>query len=92
MLLSVKPCCTDTNCDADVRIGKVENSAPTDQDDRAGCPPFFACNGCVGFVPGKPLAYALFFFPEPILKHNSVYVQPLAEDVTLAIWQPPQIG
>jgi len=91
MLLSVKPCCTDANCAGDAAIAKTQNKPGTEKT-CTGCSPFFACGSCAGFVISKPVSYAVLSFGDVILKHAAVYQHPFIEDVTLSIWQPPQIG
>ncbi|MEB0260258.1 MULTISPECIES: DUF6660 family protein [unclassified Mucilaginibacter] len=89
VFLSVKPCCTDSNCDAAV---KTEKNSTSKAKDCAGCSPFFSCGTCAGFTITKTTAITLPVNPVNAIQTYPVYQQPNIKDVVLAIWQPPQLG
>jgi hypothetical protein len=93
LLLTTKPCCADTDCGN--KILSVKNisaqSSPKEKDCQ-GCSPFFACGSCSGFTITKPHVHTLAAISIIIAKPATVYNQPYTEDVTLSIWQPPQLG
>ncbi|MFD2147885.1 DUF6660 family protein [Mucilaginibacter antarcticus] len=91
LLLTVKPCCAD-NCADETSISKTEqNSTSPTEKECAGCSPFFACGTCVGFVVHKLVQLTFIAQPE-VVTHVSSYKQPLLKEITLSIWQPPQLS
>ncbi|MFD0766780.1 DUF6660 family protein [Mucilaginibacter lutimaris] len=89
VLLSVKPCCTDSNCDA---AAKKELPGKAKANDCGGCSPFFSCGTCAGFTINKTTAIILAVNPIKAARAYPVYRQPNVKDVVLAIWQPPKLG
>ncbi|WP_396788388.1 DUF6660 family protein [Mucilaginibacter phyllosphaerae] len=89
IFLSVKPCCTDSDCDAVVRTGQAGKAK---KQDCAGCSPFFSCGACAGFTITKTVIITLLLSPVKTGTMYPAYQQPDVKDVVLSIWQPPQLG
>jgi hypothetical protein len=89
ILLSVKPCCTDSDCDA---VVKAERTGKTKTKDCAGCSPFFSCGVCVGFTVAKAVNAQLLSIPSRTKQIYLPYQQPDVQEISLSIWQPPQLG
>ncbi|WP_354432042.1 MULTISPECIES: DUF6660 family protein [unclassified Mucilaginibacter] len=87
--LSVKPCCTDSDCDTGV---KTEQGAASNAKDCAGCSPFFSCGTCAGFTVAKTATITLPANSAKLMQSYPAYQQPNVKDVVLAIWQPPKLG
>ena len=89
VILSVKPCCTDSDCDAVVKTGQAGKSKAKDC---AGCSPFFSCGTCAGFTITKAVSAQLLVIPAKIMQAYAPYQQPDVKEIALSIWQPPQLG
>jgi hypothetical protein len=89
ILLSVKPCCTDSDCDA---LVKTERGVDSKSKDCAGCSPFFSCGTCAGFTVTKAVSAQLLVFPAKSKQAYAPYQQPDVKKIALSIWQPPQLG
>jgi hypothetical protein len=93
VMLSAMPCCTDTDCQIKA-TAKKELAGKSSQKEKAcqGCSPFFTCGTCMGFILSKPFTPNLKPIAETPEKMFVVYQQPYVQQVSLSIWQPPQIG
>jgi hypothetical protein len=89
IILSVKPCCTDSDCDA---VVKTEQAGQTKAKDCAGCSPFFSCGTCAGFTVAKAASAQLLVIPAKTRQTYAPYQQPDVKEISQAIWQPPQLG
>ncbi|RYU91433.1 hypothetical protein EWM62_05690 [Mucilaginibacter terrigena] len=89
VFLSVKPCCTDSDCDA---IVKTEQGGNNKAKDCAGCSPFFSCGTCAGFTVTQTITANLLISPAKTRPTFTPYHQPDVKEITLSIWQPPQLG
>ncbi|MCS3733583.1 hypothetical protein [Mucilaginibacter dorajii] len=89
IMLSAKPCCADNDCRLKQADKKEQGSK---EKDCAGCSPFFICGACVGFVVAKPVALHIKRVAETPEKTHFFYQLPFVKQVSLAIWQPPQLG
>ncbi|QHS56645.1 hypothetical protein GWR56_14245 [Mucilaginibacter sp. 14171R-50] len=87
--LAVKPCCTDSDCDA---IAKTEQAAKSKAKSCAGCSPFFSCGTCAGFTVTKPVSATLLFFAARAAQVYTPYQQPEVKEISSSIWQPPKLG
>jgi Na+/H+ antiporter NhaD/arsenite permease-like protein len=93
VLLSLRPCCADNDCQAKIAAKKHVNSKSSPKEKECqGCSPFFACGTCVGFVITKPFMLDLKLVAETPVKIYADYQQPYVHQVSLSIWQPPQLG
>jgi hypothetical protein len=89
VLLSVKPCCTDSDCDA---VVKTEHAGTSKAKDCTGCSPFFSCGTCAGFTISKTVTASVLINPVKTRQIYPPYQQPNIKEISLSIWQPPQIG
>jgi hypothetical protein len=92
ILLSVKPCCSDNECAGDNDTAKElkDNSKQADKDCK-GCSPFFSCRTCTGFTITKQFIATLTLAPIKTGVTYPPYHQPNAKEISLSIWQPPQL-
>jgi len=91
--LSVKPCCTDSDCQAKNPADYAMNGKlPVKQGDCAGCSPFFTCGSCTGFILNQPVLFELPIIADNPVKHTAFYKQPGIQQITLSIWQPPKLS
>jgi len=93
ILLSAKPCCSDKDCGEQVSVKKelAGKTSPKEKECQ-GCSPFFSCGSCVGFIVSKPVTHTLAFVAEIAVRSYVGYLQPNLKEISLAIWQPPQLG
>jgi len=92
-MLSTRPCCADNDCQGkELAKNEVTGKSPIKEKECPGCSPFFTCGTCVGFVIAKPLMLDLKLVPETSAKIYSRYQQPHFQQVSLSIWQPPQLS
>jgi hypothetical protein len=92
-LLSVKPCCTDSDCQIKLPVDKtMSGKLPIKQNDCSGCSPFFTCGSCTGFILNRPVLFEIPIVFESPLKHNAFYRQSHIQQITLSIWQPPKLS
>ena len=93
MLLSVRPCCTDSDCSRDsFAKNEVPAKTPLSDKDCQGCSPFFTCGTCAGFVLTKAVSADILLYPSTAVKHSSNYRQFYIQKISLAIWQPPKLS
>ncbi|RYE27036.1 MAG: TonB-dependent receptor [Sphingobacteriaceae bacterium] len=93
VLLSVKPCCADRECQEKSSLKKeLAGKTPSKEKECQGCSPFFSCGSCVGFIIAKPITHTLAFVAENTVRSYAPYEQPNLKEISLAIWQPPQLG
>jgi hypothetical protein len=92
-MLSTRPCCADNDCQGKV-VTKNEQAdkSPIKEKECPGCSPFFTCGTCVGFVTSKPLMIDLKLVAETPVKIYAHYQQRYVQQVSLSIWQPPQLS
>lgn len=55
------------------------------------CSPFCSCSCCTGSPIPQHLSELIFIKPEFIRSYNSFYSSPIKE-ISLSIWQPPQMA
>lgn len=55
------------------------------------CSPFCSCSCCTGSPIPQHVVKLIFVKPELIRNYNSVYSSPIKE-ISLSIWQPPQLA
>jgi len=92
-MLSTRPCCTDNDCQGkEVTKNEQAGKSPIKEKECPGCSPFFTCGTCVGFVITKPLMLDLKLVAETPAKIYADYNRPYVQQVSLSIWQPPQLG
>ncbi|WP_299515116.1 hypothetical protein [Mucilaginibacter sp.] len=92
-MLSTKPCCTDNDCQGkELTKKELTGKSPIKEKECPGCSPFFTCGICVGFVIAKPLMLDLKLVAETPAKIYTDYNQPYVQEVSLSIWQPPQLS
>jgi len=91
LTLSARPCCADRECETREVIKKEQTQNHSEQDCQ-GCSPFFSCGSCVGFIAAKPAFLSMERTFETPERTYVPYVYPDLKDVTLAVWQPPQIS
>jgi hypothetical protein len=75
---------------APVKKELAGKKSPVEKECR-GCSPFFSCGTCAGFIVAGPSVYAAPLITQPV-KHNSVYQQQDLKQISLSIWQPPQLS
>ncbi|MDN3584114.1 hypothetical protein [Mucilaginibacter flavus] len=93
LLLSVKPCCSDNDCLNQRTSNIAKTSTAPKEKDCQGCSPFFSCGACAtGFVVEQSFYHDLAQATVNPINHNNPYQQPHLEDVSLAIWLPPQLS
>jgi hypothetical protein len=93
MLLSVRPCCTDSDCSRDsVAKNEVPAKTPLSDKDCQGCSPFFTCGTCAGFVLTKAVSADILLYPSIAVEHSADYRQFYIQKISLAIWQPPKLS
>lgn len=93
VLLSARPCCTHREGEGKVFIKKEQTAKPARKAKECqGCSPFFSCGSCLGFVVAKPFTQTMGFVAEKPLISYPPYQQPNLKEITLSIWQPPQIS
>jgi len=93
IVLSTRPCCSDNDCQGKIAAKKERaDKSPAKEKECPGCSPFFTCGSCVGFVISKPLILDLKLFAESPAKIYADYNQPYVQQVSLSIWQPPQLS
>lgn len=93
VLLSIRPCCSDNDCQGKQVVKKeLAGKSPIKEKECPGCSPFFTCGSCVGFLITKPLTLALKLIAETPAKIYARYQQPYVQQVSLSIWQPPQLS
>jgi hypothetical protein len=93
IMLSTKPCCSDNDCQGkELTKNEQARKSPIKEKECHGCSPFLTCGTCVGFVIAKPLNLNLKFMVETPVQIYACYQQPFVQQVSLSIWQPPQLG
>ena len=92
-MLSAKPCCADNDCRGkQINKNELAGKSPVKEKECPGCSPFFTCGTCVGFIVAKPFTPDLKLIAEIPAKIYVDYQQPYVQQVSLSIWQPPQLG
>jgi len=92
LLLVTSPCCSDENCDDDMKKEYVDNHSQDHEDnDNDTCSPFFTCGTCSGFVFTR---MEVDFKEVAFVKHiiACVYKSQFVSDFFSKIWQPPKIS
>jgi hypothetical protein len=84
--------CTDANA----MNGKVrtEITNPSHQQENPlsdACSPFCSCSCCTGSPIPQYISKSILVKPELIKSYNPVYSSPIKE-ISLSIWQPPQLA
>jgi hypothetical protein len=93
IMLSIKPCCADNDCQGkELSKKELAGKSPIKEKECSGCSPFFTCGSCVGFVISRPLILDLKLTAEIPVKIYARYQQPNVQEVSLSIWQPPQLS
>lgn len=72
---------------------KKEISKQQKQEDKKhsdGCSPFCVCNCCAGFT-FNFFPYQIDYLDIPLAKNISVYLPVEVKEISLPIWQPPQL-
>lgn len=93
VLLSAKPCCADRECQEQSSVKKEQARKTSSKEKECqGCSPFFSCGSCVGFIVAKPVTHTLAFVAENEVRSYAPYEQAGFKEISLAIWQPPQLG
>lgn len=90
-LLTVIPCCSFDDCEAEAGAGSQMELADdhSTNDCDSSCSPFLNCGGCAGFV----LTSDDFEFtatPPSIPQIPTYYSARITGEVDLSIWQPPR--
>ena len=93
IMLSTRPCCADNDCQGkELSKKELAGKSPIKEKECPGCSPFFTCGSCVGFVIAKPFRLDLKLVAETQVKIYADYNQPYVQQVSLSIWQPPQLS
>ncbi|QJD97669.1 hypothetical protein HH214_18200 [Mucilaginibacter robiniae] len=93
LIFSAKPCCADQECEASYGAKKeLTKSRNGKEKECQDCSPFFTCGSCVGFIVAKPGSYTIALVAEKLVPTYTPYRQPDLKEITLAIWQPPQLS
>jgi len=88
-VLSIKPCCADNDCrDKKELAGK----SPVKEKECLGCSSFFTCGTCTGFIVTKSFTPELNPFARSSNYTYADYPEPGLQQISLTIWQPPQLG
>ena len=92
LFLAAVPCCTDDNCNDEIKTVNVDNHSQDHKDsDGNTCSPFFTCGTCSGLV---FIRTEVEFKKVPFIKGKliAVYKSQFADDFFAKIWQPPKIS
>ncbi|HTE00391.1 MAG TPA: DUF6660 family protein [Mucilaginibacter sp.] len=93
LILSVKPCCDEQDCQGSTVIKKEQaGKTSSAENDCQGCCTFFSCSSCAGFITAEPLNHFSSLVPQIKAKCHTAYCQPFIKEITLSIWQPPQLS
>jgi hypothetical protein len=92
LVFSARPCCADRDCDGSSDQQQQHAHHPVREKECPGCSPFFSCGSCVGFIASKPTFLSIERTFETPERTYVSYVYPGLKEVTIAVWQPPQIS
>ncbi len=88
--MSVIPCTDDVNvvCKTKTEFKKASHQQDNPKSDI--CSPFFPCSCCVGFtISDSPSSSPVISFT--VNKLKGVFLPSEAVDISLPVWQPPQL-
>ena len=92
MLLGTVPCCSDNNCNDQIKTENADNHSQDHKDsDRNTCSPFFTCGTCSGFVFIRTRVdfKKASFIQDKLI---TVYKSQFTDGYIAKIWQPPKIS
>ncbi|MGZ9675397.1 DUF6660 family protein [Flavobacterium sp. GNP001] len=91
-VLSTIPCCTDDNCNDEIKTEQIDNNSEDHQEKECNsCSPFFTCGDCSGFVRTNinfDLAEAIFIINKLVSNYKSQFIN----SFIVRIWQPPKLS
>ncbi|MDE3185061.1 MAG: hypothetical protein KGM16_16745 [Bacteroidota bacterium] len=90
LAMSVMPCADDANAMIKVKTEFKQASHQQDNPKNDACSPFCQCSCCVGFtISHFPSSFPLISFT--VKKQISSFLPSEVIDITLPVWQPPQL-
>ena len=90
LVMSVMPCADDANAMCKVKTEFKQASHQQDNPISKVCSPFCQCSCCVGFtISHFPSSYPVILFTAN--KQISSFLPSEVIDITLPVWQPPQL-
>jgi hypothetical protein len=92
LVLSVVPCCP-INAKEKQQQDLLTNSPKEKDNGCCGhCSPFYTCGCCPGCIIVKPFLFHMALIQPMAAVHSRSYQQPFIKEITLNIWQPPQLS
>jgi len=80
---------TPGNTNARTILSKAHDQQQHDDSD--ACSPFCTCNCCAGFA-FIVIPYQIESVVKPVVEKNAIQLPSSLSEISLPIWQPPQLG
>ena len=92
MFLATVPCCSDDNCNDEIKTEYADNHSQDHKDsDCNTCSPFYSCGTCSGFVFSKSGVdfVKVYFIKDKLIP---IYKSQFSDYFFAKIWHPPKIS
>ena len=90
LILAIKPCCADDNCQEKETEKTATNSSHPE--DCKECSPFFTCGSCSGFTISASFVQLAPSVNDYFLHRFTSYKEPSLQEISHSVWQPPKLG
>ncbi|WP_071889662.1 DUF6660 family protein [Haliscomenobacter hydrossis] len=95
VLLSINPCCSESNCTGGDHYTNQEHTTGhhhQDKDCTDNCSPFFTCGTCLGFILPATTFLLLTEQAVTLTQSDFIYNPFFISEFNHSIWQPPTIS